>query len=140
MVAATHGRSLWALDVTPLRQMTPDQVKAKAHLYEPNVAVRWRSEPPRLSIFGAGSRRFFGTNPPSGAPIFYHLTSKADKITLKVVDIAGKTLTDLETKTTPGLHRIDWNFRAANAALGQYRVILNIDGQEHAQTLRLEAE
>ena len=40
----------------------------------------------------------------------------------------------------PGLHRVDWNFRDAKAAIGQYRVILNVDGQEHARTLSLEAE
>src|SRR5262249_57922547 len=31
IVAATHGRSLWVLDVTPLRQMTQDALTAKAH-------------------------------------------------------------------------------------------------------------
>src|SRR5213079_1034568 len=41
IVVATHGRSLWVLDVTPLRQMTADVLKAKAYLYRPNTAVRW---------------------------------------------------------------------------------------------------
>jgi len=35
MVAATHGRSLWVLDVLPLRQMTAAVVKAPATLYRP---------------------------------------------------------------------------------------------------------
>jgi len=34
IVAATHGRSLWVLDVSPLRQMTADVAQAKAHLFK----------------------------------------------------------------------------------------------------------
>ena len=139
MVAATHGRSLWALEQAPLRQMTPDIVKAKAHLFEPNVAVRFRAEPPRLSPW-SGSRRFQGDNPPSGAPIYYSLNGKVDKVTLKVVDFAGKTINDLETKSNPGLHRVDWNYRAANAPPGMYRILMNVDGQDFEQNLKLEAE
>ncbi|MFO0957325.1 MAG: PDZ domain-containing protein [Isosphaeraceae bacterium] len=45
MIAATHGRSLWILDVTTLRQMTPDAIKSPVTLFEPNTVVRWRAEP-----------------------------------------------------------------------------------------------
>jgi photosystem II stability/assembly factor-like uncharacterized protein len=109
MVAATHGRSLWVLDIKPLRQMTPDVLKAKAHLFEPNPAVRWRSEPVRVSTNGSGSRRFIGENPPRGAQVYYALAKKADKVSLKVVDIAGKTVRELQGKTEPGLHRVAWD-------------------------------
>ena len=47
IVVATHGRSLWVLDVTALRQMTPEVLKAKAHLYGPNTVVKWQMEPGR---------------------------------------------------------------------------------------------
>src|SRR5439155_5406666 len=66
MVAATHGRSLWVLDINPLRQMTAGVLQEKAHLYEPNTAVRWRTEPSRGTPFGSGDRRFLGENPPPG--------------------------------------------------------------------------
>src|SRR5262249_32614658 len=39
MVAATHGRSLWIVDITPIRQMSADIVKEKAHLYQPAPAI-----------------------------------------------------------------------------------------------------
>jgi photosystem II stability/assembly factor-like uncharacterized protein len=92
IVAATHGRSLWVLDVSALRQMTPEVLKAKAHLFEPQAAVRWRSEPPKGSIYGAGNRYFVGTNPPRGAQLYYSLTAKADKINLKIADVNGKVV------------------------------------------------
>src|SRR5205823_3988315 len=56
IVAATHGRSLWVLDVTALRQMTADALKAKAQLYRPGPVVYWTPEPERGSAYGIGSR------------------------------------------------------------------------------------
>ncbi len=109
MVAATHGRSLWVLDITALRQMSGETLKAEAHLYEPNTVVRWRSEPARGSPYGTGHRKFVGENPPSGAQIFYSLSKKADKIGLKVVDYAGQTVRELQPKNEPGLHQIAWD-------------------------------
>lgn len=109
IVAATHGRSLWVLDITPLRQMTKEALAAKAFLYQPNTAVQWRSEPERGSPYGIGSRKYFGQNPPSGAQIYYSLTQKPQKITLKVIDYAGNTVRELQPASDPGLHRISWN-------------------------------
>jgi photosystem II stability/assembly factor-like uncharacterized protein len=109
MVAATHGRSLWVLDITPLRQMKPEVVKAKARLFRPNVATLWHSEPGRMSPYGNGSRRFVGQNPPRGAQIYYALNKKAEKATLKVVDYNGNTVRELEVKKEPGFHRVTWD-------------------------------
>jgi photosystem II stability/assembly factor-like uncharacterized protein len=105
MVAATHGRSLWVLDVTPLRQMTPEVLKAKAHLYRPNTVVRWRQEPSK----GGTNRRFVGTNPPVGAQFYFSLAQKADKVSLKVLDSEGKTVRELQAPNGPGLHLVAWN-------------------------------
>jgi hypothetical protein len=105
MVAATHGRSLWILDVTPLRQLTPEVLKAPAHLFKPNVAIRWLAEPRR----GGTTRRFVGENPPTGAQLYYMLANKADKVTLKVLDVEGKLVRELRASDQPGLHRIAWD-------------------------------
>src|SRR5205807_3989555 len=66
IVAATHGRSLWILDVSALRQMKPAALKAKAHLFKPHPATRWVLEP----AHGKTNRRFVGENPPSGPQIY----------------------------------------------------------------------
>jgi photosystem II stability/assembly factor-like uncharacterized protein len=168
IVAATHGRSLWVLDVTPLRHMTAEALKAPATLYQPNSVVRWRNEPARGSMYGTGSRHFAGQNPPFGAQIFYSLTKKADKATLKIVDYSGKTVMEANVSKDPGLHRVVWNmtrttmrtrqFRIAldaqdmprrppggvavtsSAPAGMYRVVLTVDGKEQSQGLRIEAD
>jgi photosystem II stability/assembly factor-like uncharacterized protein len=147
MVAATHGRSLWVLDVTPLRQMTKAVLKEKATLFKPNALVRWRSEPYRGSVYGMGSRRFVGENPPAGVQIYYALTQKAAKASLKVVDYAGKAMATLKPVIEPGLHRLEWNTivqRAPNrfqlAEPGMYRIVLEVDGKELTQGVRIERD
>ena len=128
--------------------------------------------------FGAGDgvRRsapaaaaFIGQNPPRGAQLFYSLTKKADKVTLKVVDIAGKTIKELPAKAVaPGLHRIAWDLTGTTpvpvssegggsgpprqrrrppgqtplrpVAAGSYRVVLTVDGKEWTQNIRVEPD
>jgi photosystem II stability/assembly factor-like uncharacterized protein len=164
LVAATHGRSLWVLDVTALRQMSEQTLQAEVTLYRPNTIIRWRSEPGHGSLYGHGSRRFIGQNPPPGAQIYYSLGKKANKATVKILDYAGATVKEFGTPTDAGLHRISWDMtRAATrrrpiiadldaenapprgrpqavtvAPAGMYRVVLVVDGKEHAQPLRVE--
>lgn len=109
IVAATHGRSLWVLDVTPLRQITAETLKAKAHLYQPNTYVRWHEAPGEDAMFSGAERRFVGQNPPREAFVYYSLTRKADKVTLKIEDYTGKVLLEEAGQTDPGMHRVAWN-------------------------------
>ncbi len=156
IVAATHGRSLWVLDATPLRQMKPETLKAEATLYRPATAMRWRREPTRGSPYGIGNHLFVGQNPPGGAQIYYSLTKQAQKAQLKIVDYTGKAVRELPLKKedlTPGLHRASWDLvRGGGAGPGQgmrrrllnpttpgmYRVVLTLDGKEYEQGLRVE--
>ncbi|HEY1380326.1 MAG TPA: PDZ domain-containing protein, partial [Gemmataceae bacterium] len=167
MVAATHGRSLWIVDVSALRQMTPAVVKAPAHLYAPAAVTQWRREPDVGSMYGNGSKKFFGQNPPRGAAIYYSLTKKPEKIGLKVVDYAGQTVRELAVKSDPGLHKVQWDLRRPSTRTirdliggqadpeqvvrrgglfttdvppGQYRLVLTVDGKEQTQPLRIEAD
>jgi photosystem II stability/assembly factor-like uncharacterized protein len=157
MVAATHGRSLWILDVTPLRQMKPEMLRAEATLYRPATAMRWRREPTRGTPFGSGNHRFVGENPPSGAQIHYSLGKKAEKLQLKIVDYTGRTVRELPVKKeqlAAGLHRLTWDLARGPreprgpgrgrgpgqnpAPPGMYRIVLTVDGKEHTQSLRVE--
>ncbi len=157
IVAATHGRSLWILDVSALRQLTPPALQADAQLYRPMTAVRWRLEPSR----GRTNRRFIGENPPVGAALYYSLTHKVNKASLKVLDIDGRLVRELKVETTPGLHKTVWNLtrvperreggpgagrgpRAEQEGLpvapGTYLVILTVEGTEYKQSLHVEGE
>src|SRR5262249_279217 len=82
LVAATHGRSIWLLDASPLRQFTKDTLKEKAHLYAPATAIRWRVESNR-SMFSGAERKFAAVNPPRGTAIYYSIGGKAEKAEVK---------------------------------------------------------
>ena len=73
IAVATHGRSIWILDVTALRQMATDKIKDEPTLYKPNTVTRWQQLPRR----GSSGRRFVGENPRPGAHIYYSLPKKA---------------------------------------------------------------
>ncbi|HWE07594.1 MAG TPA: PDZ domain-containing protein, partial [Rhizomicrobium sp.] len=111
IVAATHGRSLWVLDVSALRQIKPEYLADAPELYEPAPAVRWHSEPSR----GGTNRKFVGQNPVFGVEMFYSLPRDAKKATLKVLDVSGKALREFPARSEAGLHRIAWDLRLGGA-------------------------
>lgn len=107
IVAGTHGRSLWVLDVSALRQMDTEALKAPFRLYRPATAVMWRSAPRR----GLGLRGFQGENPPYGAVIYYSLAEDARGVELEVRRQDGSLVRTLEAPDEAGLHRVVWNLR-----------------------------
>ncbi|MEW4567412.1 PDZ domain-containing protein [Tautonia sp. JC769] len=152
IVAATHGRSLWVLDVSPLREMTEEVREAKAHLYRPLPAVRWKREP----IRGGTNRKFYGENPTDGGVLYYSMTEEAEEVSLTVVDAAGQALQTLRTSRQPGLHRVVWDLtrredggrrrslgrpaRGTPVPPGTYGIILEVDGATFRQTIRVDRD
>jgi photosystem II stability/assembly factor-like uncharacterized protein len=108
LVIATHGRSLWVLDVTPLRQMTGEIVKGKTTLFSPSPAIAWQRQNP--VPFYSSHRVFNGQNPARGAMVDYVLAKKAEKVSLVVKDVTGRTVRELQPSTDAGYHRLTWEF------------------------------
>jgi len=113
IVAGTHGRSAWILDVAHLRQMDGEKVAEDVALYRPaDVHVR-RREPTR----GASPRwsdRYEGENPEDDAVLYYHVRDDVGGgITLEILDLSGEVVRDLsgEASGSSGLHRIVWDLR-----------------------------
>jgi photosystem II stability/assembly factor-like uncharacterized protein len=115
IVAATHGRSLWIVDVTALRQMSAATVAEPAHLYEPNTVVRWRNDPEHGSLNGEGFRKYYGENPPRGARFYYSLGADAREAKIVVYDVAGNVVRQLNASTDAGLHVVSWDLTRAAA-------------------------
>jgi photosystem II stability/assembly factor-like uncharacterized protein len=152
IVAATHGRSLWILDVMALRQLTPDALQADARLYKPATAFHHPLEPWR----GRTNRRFIGENPPKGVSLYYSLGKKASKASLQVRDVDGKVMRELKAETRAGLHKVVWNLTRTPerrsgrgrppqqvgrpVAPGTYLVVLTVDGAEYKQPLHVEGD
>jgi photosystem II stability/assembly factor-like uncharacterized protein len=157
IVAATHGRSLWILDVTALRQMASEKIKDEPTLYKPNTVVRWQQLPRRAH----SGRQFTGENPAPGAHVFYSLPKGAEKVTLEFQDIDGKKVGESTAPRGAGLHKVTWNtvarsegggigmgFRPGGgggggvrlAPAGAYRVVLTVDGKALSQSFTIEGD
>lgn len=117
VVVATHGRSLWVLDVSPLRQVKQPVLAAREHLFVPPPAMRMHNEPGR----GGTNRRFVGQNPDMGANIFYALNEPAQNVAIKVIDVAGKTVREFRGQKVPGLHHVNWTLTRSTPAAGPAR-------------------
>jgi hypothetical protein len=97
IVLATHGRSFYILDdLSALRQMTPQAVAAKQHLFKPRDAYRiqWGG-----GFFGGDvSGHPSGKNPPDGAIVYYHLKDANREVVLDFLDAKGKVIRSFTSK------------------------------------------
>jgi photosystem II stability/assembly factor-like uncharacterized protein len=82
LIAATHGRGLWIVDITPLEQMAGDSgtkvVADAAHLFQPKTSYEYGQGPALgASANGEGHQVFNAPSPPYGAEIVYRLGAGA---------------------------------------------------------------
>jgi Sortilin, neurotensin receptor 3, len=75
LIAATHGRSIWIVDIGPLEQMTDSVLALGNHLFQPQTAYQW-GEPP-VGGEEPGQKAFEAPSPAYGAEIVYRLTGPA---------------------------------------------------------------
>jgi len=76
LIAATHGRSIWIVDIAPLEELT-DQVMAEdVHLFEPTPALQFGNPP--VGGESTGHQFFEGTSPSYGAEIVYRIGPNAE--------------------------------------------------------------
>jgi hypothetical protein len=118
-VLATHGRSLWVLDVSPIRQMTEEVLAKDAWLFAPEAVVRTRRSPERGE---SGTRRFVGENPASDASIYYFLRARAKDLKISILELSGELVRQLEEPPgSLGLHHVSWDLRRAGRSGGPAR-------------------
>lgn len=151
LVVGTHGRSLWVVDATPIRQWSRKAVTADATLYTPRETVIWRTRPTR----GKTNRRFVGANPRPGVPIFFSLGKKAESVKVAVETLDGKRIFETDGKKDAGMHRVYWDLRervsasqtrgrramrGRRARPGHYRVVLTVDGATRTAPLVISSD
>ncbi|MEM7201912.1 MAG: PDZ domain-containing protein [Planctomycetota bacterium] len=156
VVLGTHGRSLWVVDATALRQLGDGALEERARLYEPRSVMRWR----RLHSRGSsgGAQRYVGAGSRAEASIYYSLGRRAQSVALSIRDASGKTVRELEASREAGLHRVAWDLRARplggaspapgrfrgrraqSVGVGTYTVVLEVDGEVLQESLVLELE
>ena len=111
LIAGTHGRSIWIVDIAPLEQMT-DSVRGRAvALFAPKTAYQYGQGP--IEGQSTGQQLFQAASPTYGADIWYRLTSgsRTDQTRIVISDASGDTIRTLTGPGGAGLHRVTWDFR-----------------------------
>ncbi|HUA86966.1 MAG TPA: hypothetical protein VMB85_24085 [Bryobacteraceae bacterium] len=110
LIAATHGRSFWVLDISPLEELTPAVLSSEVHLFhvKPAIAEDYR-------VFTndefLAEKRFIGENPAPGTAISYYLKSEPGEVKLSIVDKSGAVVRDLTATHEQGINRVQWDLR-----------------------------
>jgi hypothetical protein len=114
LMAATHGRSLWIVDIAPIEQVNAKVIASSAHLFEPKTALQY-GEGPTLAASGNGNAQAFFQvpSPAYGAEIHYRLGAgaPAGAVRIAISNAAGDTIATLNGAGGPGLHTVLWNYQ-----------------------------
>ncbi len=151
LIAGTHGRSIWIVDIAPLEQMT-DSVRARSvALFAPKVAYQYGQ--PTVEGQAAGHKVYEASSPAYGADIWYKLSSGTRRDTTRIVisDASGDTIRTLTGPGGAGLHKVTWDFRGKaprtpplspagvrDSIVQARRIALVIDSLDKAGTLPKE--
>jgi photosystem II stability/assembly factor-like uncharacterized protein len=120
LIASTHGRSFWIVDILPLEQTNAKVLAASAHLYEPKTAYQWGEGPTLFSGGNGNAQAFFSTPSPTyGAEISYRLgaSQPTGSVKITVTNVAGEEIASLNGSTSAGVHSVNWNFQGRRPAV-----------------------
>ncbi len=117
LIAATHGRGFWIVDIAPLQEMTAAVAAKPAHLFTPKPAFQWGEGPTRAASGNGNAQGFFATpNPTYGAAISYRVTQAGQgPARISIVNAMGDTVASLTGPSSAGLHTVTWGYTVAAA-------------------------
>jgi hypothetical protein len=76
LIAATHGRSVWIVDIAPLQGMTAGVTESDVHLFAPKPGLQYGNRP--IGGESTGHQFYQAPSPPYGAEIAYWIGPDAD--------------------------------------------------------------
>ncbi len=120
LIAGTHGRAIYVVDIAPLQQMTTMVAAKKAHLFTPKVALALGQSPDAAGSAGGGNghKRFAVNSPASGAEISYRIAESkpGTRVQITITDASGDTVRTLNGPGAVGVHRVMWDMRGKRPA------------------------
>jgi hypothetical protein len=116
LIAGTHGRSIWIVNITPLQQLDASVMASDAHLFEPAPTYHFGTRPTggeftAQAYFQAGSGS-------SGAQIRYWLAEATDEdVEITIQDDEGNEIQTLTGSKRAGFHTATWNLMGRSTPL-----------------------
>ena len=109
LVVGTYGRGIYTTDISPLQEMTAEVLAKDVHLFAIEPKIQWvykRRENPY------GHRHFSVPNETFGIAINYYLKDKTeDNVLVRIQDLTGKEVVELDGDSKAGLNRVVWDMR-----------------------------
>ncbi len=138
LVAGTHGRGFWALDVGAVRGMSAAAAPAVRLLPVARV-TRWARRR-AVGGYGGGDQAYYGTNRGTAAVIAVHtaeLPPEGAKVTLVITDDRGRDVQRFEVQRALGTQRFEWDLRGERrraVAAGEFTATLTVgEGEPQKQ-------
>lgn len=147
LIAGTHGRGIYVVDITALRGLGKAWQAKTPHLGPLSPFVQLAGG---FDSSDYGARRFRGANPAPGVAIHYALFEPAaERVVVRIKDALGQELRAIEGRREAGIHQVTWNLAGGggggggfgrggrSAGPGDYAVELEVDGQTQRTLLRV---
>src|SRR4029079_18148377 len=118
LIAATHGRSLWVTDISPLEQMVDSAMGQRTYFFQPTTGYEYSQQ---FTQQWTGNKIYVADNPPYGATLTYRLPSgdsRRDTTRIVITDVKGDVVRRLTGPGGAGVHRVTWDLRGLPKPLG----------------------
>jgi photosystem II stability/assembly factor-like uncharacterized protein len=102
LVVATHGRSIFVMDVEPIQHLTPEVMRKPVHLFDiPDVREKrsWSSRWPTWR------------KPPKDSVQFYYWLARDGEVQFRILDRKGRVLAAFKHKGVRGVNTAVWDFQ-----------------------------
>jgi hypothetical protein len=152
LIVATHGRGIYITDISPLAEVNLETLGQRAHFFQPESKIRWVAG---LSN-EAASDNFNGESEAAEIPFYYWLQSSAGGEVTFTVKQGNVTVATVTGPGSAGLNKVAWNMAKAPqgaappaaqgpgrfrrpdpAPLGEYTVVMSVNGQEVRRTVSI---
>ncbi len=110
LIAGTHGRSVWIVDITPLQQLTAEMLAEEFVFFQPAPSFQFADRP--IGGGSNGHKTFTGESRPYGATLSYYLAEGSEEeaeISIQTPD--GSDFRSMEGSADEGMNTTNWNFR-----------------------------
>jgi len=116
LIAGTHGRSIWIVNITPLQQLNQSVMKADAHLFAPAPAFHFGTRPTGGEFT---AQAYFQVGSPTyGADLRYWLGERTDEdVEILIQNPQGETIRTLSGSGQKGLNSTSWNLMGESTSL-----------------------
>jgi photosystem II stability/assembly factor-like uncharacterized protein len=111
LIAGTHGRSIWIVDIAPLQQLAEARMAEGPVLFEPAAGLQFGDA--FVGGESPGHKYFEGDSRPYGATLQYWLSDDVEsrQVDLTITAPDGTPFRTIQGAGRAGLHEVRWNFQ-----------------------------